>query len=53
MMVNDDSYLVGGYDIALKNMSSSNGMMTFPIYGKIQNVPSHQPDEFDDDWMML
>ena len=26
----------------LKNMSSSVGMMTFPIYGKIKNVPNHQ-----------
>ena len=25
----------------LKNMSSSIGMMTFPIYGKIKNVPNH------------
>jgi len=23
---------------------SSVGMMTFPIYGKIKNVPNHQPD---------
>ena len=28
----------------LKNMSSSVGMMTFPIYGKIKHVPNHQPD---------
>ena len=27
----------------LKNMSSSVGMMTFPIYGKIKHVPNHQP----------
>ena len=27
----------------LKNMSSSLGMMTFPICGKILNVPNHQP----------
>jgi hypothetical protein len=27
----------------LKNMSSSVGMITFPIYGKIKNVPNHQP----------
>ena len=28
----------------LKNMSSSNGMMTFPnFFGKIKNVPNHQP----------
>ena len=27
---------------ALKNMSSSVGMMTFPIYGKIKNGPNHQ-----------
>ena len=26
----------------LKNISSSMGMMTFPIYGKIKNVPKHQ-----------
>ena len=25
-------------------MSSSIGMMKFPIYGKIKNVPNHQPD---------
>jgi hypothetical protein len=29
----------------LKNMSLSVGMMTFPIYGKIKNVPNHQPVE--------
>ena len=29
----------------LKNMSSSGGMMTFPIYGKNKShVPNHQPD---------
>ena len=29
----------------LKNMSSSVGMMKFPIiYGKIGGVPNHQPD---------
>ena len=27
----------------LKNMSSSVGMMKFPIYRKIKNVPNHQP----------
>ena len=27
----------------LKNMSSSIGMMTVTIYGKIKNVPHHQP----------
>ena len=27
-------YLVGGIPTPLKNMSSSVGMMTFPIYGK-------------------
>ena len=25
-------------------MSSSIGMMNFPRYGKIKNVPNHQPD---------
>ena len=29
--------LVGGWATPLKNMSSSIGMMTFPIYGKIKN----------------
>ena len=27
-----------------KYMSSSVGVMKFPIYGKIKNVPNHQPD---------
>ena len=27
----------------LKNMSSSVGMMKFPMYGKIKNDPNHQP----------
>ena len=36
-------HLVGGIPTPLKNMSSSVGMMTFPIYGKIKNVPNHQP----------
>jgi len=31
--------LVGGIPTRLKNMSSSLGMMKFPIYGKIKNVP--------------
>ena len=37
--------LVGGIPTALKNMSSSVRIMKFPIYGKIKNVPNHQPDE--------
>ena len=36
-------HLVGGWATPLKNMSSSIGMMTFPIYGKIKHVPNHQP----------
>ena len=41
------SQLVGGIPTPLKNMSSSIGMMTFPIYGKIiQSCSSHhQPDK--------
>jgi len=35
--------LVGGIPTPLNNMSSSVGMMKFPIYGKLQNVPNHQP----------
>ena len=34
-------YLVGGIPTPLKIMSSSVGMMKFPIYGKI-NVPNFQ-----------
>ena len=33
---NHPLYLVGGIPTPLKNMSSSVGMMTFPIYGKIK-----------------
>jgi len=33
----------GGITTPLKNMKVS-WMMTFPIYGKIKNVPNHQPD---------
>ena len=35
--------LVGGWATPLKNMSSSIGMMKFPIYGTIKHVPNHQP----------
>ena len=35
--------LVGGWPTPLKNMSSSVGIITFPIYGKIKHVPNHQP----------
>jgi predicted nucleic acid-binding Zn ribbon protein len=35
------------YRTHLKNMSSSVGMMRFPIYGKIKNVPNHQPELID------
>jgi len=34
--------LVGGIPTPLKNMTSSVGMMKFPIYGT-KNVPNHQP----------
>ena len=36
-------FLVGGWATPLKNMSSSIGMISNPIYGKIKNVPNHQP----------
>ena len=45
MMINNN--LVGGWPTPLKNISSSVGMMTFPIYiyGKHEkNVPNHQPE---------
>ena len=35
---------IGGIATPLKNMSSSVGMMTFPIYGNIKHVSNHQPD---------
>ena len=35
--------LVGGIPTPLKNMSSSVGMMKFPIYGNKIHVPNHQP----------
>jgi len=45
-------YLVGGFNPSEKyesqlglNMSSSVGMMKFQIYGKIKNVPNHQPGD--------
>ena len=34
--------LVGGIPTPLKNMSSSVGIMKFPIYGNIKHVPNHQ-----------
>ena len=44
MIYND---LVGGIPTHMKNMSSSVGMMNFPIYEKIWknkiHVPNHQP----------
>ena len=41
-MVNND--LVGGWPTPLKNISSSVGIMNFPIYGKNKiHVPNHQP----------
>ena len=35
--------LVGGWATPLKNMSSSIGMISNPIYGNIKNVLNHQP----------
>ena len=44
MMVNKN--LVGGAITILKNMSSSNGSMTFPTEWKNKgHVPNHQPDK--------
>ena len=42
----DYSYLVGGWATPLKNMSSSVGMMTFPIYGKIIHSCSKPPTRY-------
>ena len=39
-----DKKNVGGIPTPLKNMSSSVGMMKFPMYGKYKKrVPNHQP----------
>ena len=35
--------LVGGWALALWKIWNSVGMLTFLIYGKIRNVPNHQP----------
>ena len=45
-------YMVGGIPTALKNMSSSVGMMKFPIYGNIKHVPNHQP-HMDNLWLIM
>jgi hypothetical protein len=34
---------VVGFNPSEKSWTSSVGRMTFPIYGKIKNVPNHQP----------
>ena len=39
-----DTHLVGGWPTPLKNMSSSVGMMTFPIWKSKSHVPNHQLD---------
>ena len=35
--------LVGGIPTPLKHISSSVGMMTFPIWKNNPNIPNHQP----------
>ena len=37
-------HLVGGWATPLKNISQLGWL--FPIYGKIKNVPNHQPEEY-------
>jgi hypothetical protein len=39
IQVRHRSSLVGGIPTPLKNMSSSVGMMTFPIYSMVPNIP--------------
>jgi len=34
--------MVGGFNPSEKNISQLGSL--FPIYGKIKNVPNHQPD---------
>ena len=43
-----NNFLVGGWPTPLKNMSSSVGMSTFPIYGNIKNVPKYEFVSWDD-----
>ena len=38
--------MAGWWFEPLRKIWKSIGMMTFPIYGKIKNVPNHQPDGF-------
>ena len=40
-----ESYLVGGFSPPPWKIWTSVGMMKFPIYGKIENVPNHQPEK--------
>ena len=47
-MVND--LIISGWWLTYpseKYDESSLGIMTFPIYGKIKNVPNHQPGIYD------
>ena len=39
-----NTYLVGGEVYPSEKYGKSIGMKKFPIYGKIKNVPNHQPD---------
>ena len=41
-----ESYLVGGWATPLKNMSSSIGMMKFPIYGKMPKMATKPPTSY-------
>ena len=43
-MYMDISWLVGGIPTPMKNISSSVGIMTFPIEKNKIHVPNHQPD---------
>ena len=44
-LMDPDGIIKSGWWLShpLKNMNSSVGMMKFPIYGKLRNVPNHQP----------
>jgi len=45
-------YLVGGIPTPLKNRSSSAGMMTFPIYGKIKAMFESTNGSFTSDFIV-
>ena len=44
MYIYNFMHMVGGWPSPLKNHGFRQLGLLFPIYGKIRNVPNHQPD---------